>query len=294
MKAAEEAWIYELPRVGRTTLSQQVALHLLALVLKGDLMPGQELPPERELAAVLGVGRPAVREALSALGILGVVVLKPGHQARISHSDAEMLVRPFRVFAALENLDIHALFDVREILEAGIAGLAAERMTDEEIDELRATVEDLSRATGDSARFLKLDEEFHAALVRGCRNPLLSGVMAPIGALGHLYRQVACLFPTFNDQMLMDHQAIVAAIAVRDAEGSRQAMRAHIRNVAGITELAEARGLGRLDLTESEGGLSRAELLDAWLTLEQVAGANRSDGKGLQEEPAMRGGSRCE
>jgi len=267
VSSLEPGWLPDVPSVDRSTVSQQVALHLLGQVLRGAVQPGQKLPPERELAIALGVGRPAVREALSALAILGVVVVKRGHGARVSHSHPEMLVRPFRIFAALENLDIRMLFEVREILEVGIAGLAAQRMSDEGIDRLRKSVDELRSAVSDSARFLKLDEEFHGVIVSGCRNPLLSGVMASISALGHLYRQVISLFPTFNDRILLDHERIVEAIAARDPEKSRQAMANHIRNAAEITELAEARGIGRLDLGESSTGLPAAELLDAWLAM---------------------------
>ncbi len=274
----ESVWRLGVPQVDRTPLSQQVALHLLGLVLRGDLQPGQKLPPERELAAALGVGRPAVREALSALGILGVVVAKHGQEVRVSFSHPEMLVRPFRIFAALQNLDIGALFETREILEVGIAGLAAERMSDEEIASLRGSLDELRTASADSARFLKLDEEFHALIVRGCRNPLLSGVMVSVSVLGHLYRQVISLFPTFNDRMLLDHERIFEAIASRNVEQSRQAMQTHIRHAAEITELAEARGLGRLDLGESTTGLPGAELFDAWLALGDAAARGLHEG----------------
>jgi len=258
------ARIPDFPRMERATLSHQVALHLLDLVLKRELQPGQKLPSERELSAALGVGRPAVREALSALEILGVVVIKRGHEARISHSHPELLVRPFRILAALEGLDIHMLFEIREILEVGIVGLAAERMSEEEVVELQASVEQLRSATGDSSRFMTLDEEFHALIVSGCRNPLISSVMISVGALGHLYRRVISLFPTFNDRVLLDHERIASAIAARDVDESKHAMRAHIQNAAQITGLAEARGLGSLDLGGPPTGNSAAELLDAW------------------------------
>lgn len=220
----------------RTTVSHQVAVRLLDLMLKGELKPGQKLPSERDLAASLGVGRPAVREALSALQMMQAVVIKRGDGIRVGSSGREILTRPLEIFAALEGVNVDALFEAREILEPGIAGLAAERMSEEKIASLRGILGELRNATNDSTRFLKLDEELHSVIIESCENSLLSSVMRSLGGLTHAFRQIVSVFPTFNDQVILEHEAIVAAIGARDAARSAQAMQAHIQSVRKIAE----------------------------------------------------------
>jgi DNA-binding FadR family transcriptional regulator len=246
-------------------ISDRVAVHLLEMIHGGELVHGEKLPPERELATALGVGRPAVREALSALHMMQVIEVRPGSGAYVRSSSDSILVRPVEVFAALVGLDLQALFEAREILEVGISGLAAERISDEEIAELRACLSQLREATDNSEEFLRLDEELHSAIVRVCANPLLSSLMASVDALGHLSRQVASLFSTSNSQVLEDHERIVTAIASGDVEQSKAAMTTHLRNVRRIMESIQTSDLA--DLTQ----LSLAEVRGASALMGRLA-----------------------
>src|SRR5438874_12157218 len=70
----------------RPTLSEEVLRRFVDVLHTGDIAPGDKLPPERELAAVLGIGRPAVREALRALSLLGIIEARPGRGTRVVES----------------------------------------------------------------------------------------------------------------------------------------------------------------------------------------------------------------
>ncbi len=227
------------PEIKRSMLSDKVAVHLLDMIAKGELKPGEKLPPERELAKALNIGRPALREALSALHMMNVIEIKQGDGVYVSSLSPDILIKPFEVFAALADLEMLALFEIREILEVGIAGMAAQRISDEEIEELHRCLSRLRETTGNSAEFVRLDEELHAIITRSCRNPLLISVMISISSLSHLSRQVAVLFPTFNDQVLTDHEQIVAALETRDVIKSKEAMQAHLSHVREMTEWIE-------------------------------------------------------
>src|SRR4051794_8979123 len=99
--------------IERSSLAEQVARRLLDLVRTKNLKPGDHLPPERELAALMQVSRPSLREALRGLQILGVLKARQGGGVFVSSLDASDLLAPFQMLITLNEENVNALYEAR-------------------------------------------------------------------------------------------------------------------------------------------------------------------------------------
>ena len=117
--------------VTRAALPDQIAARVVAMITERHLKPGDRLPPERELAQVMGVSRSSLREALRALSLLGVTEMRQGDGTYLTALDPDALMRPFGLVLALSDGQLQELFEARRVIEPGLAALAAERIDEE-------------------------------------------------------------------------------------------------------------------------------------------------------------------
>jgi DNA-binding FadR family transcriptional regulator len=192
-----------------------LAERLSELVLAHGLEPGARLPAERALAELLGVSRPALREATSRLVARGILQTRRGSGTYL---------------APLELADVTA---VRLRLEPFAAELAATRADSPAREDLRARLDELGAAREDAARFARLDLELHAAVAAASRNAVLAGALADLGLVLRFTRAQTARDPARREATMAELGAVVAAIGAGDAAGAEAAMRIHILNVAG-------------------------------------------------------------
>lgn len=217
--------------VRKGALSEEIVNRLLALIKEKELRPGDKLPPERELAAMMQVSRPSLREALRALSIMNVVEIRQGDGTYITSLEPELLVEHLDFVFSLDDSTFLQLFEARKILEVGIVAIAAQRITDEEIAGLEACLAKSIETADDHQAFLETDLELHERITEAARNPILSRFMASISRLGRASRSRTVEIPGVRQRSLKDHQAIVKALKARDPEAARQAMLQHLNNV---------------------------------------------------------------
>jgi GntR family transcriptional repressor for pyruvate dehydrogenase complex len=207
------------------------------MLRSGEYQLGDRLPSEWELVAALHVGRSAVREAIRELVTLELVEIRPGRGTFVQSLRADLLLRPETFNDVLDSAVKRELLEVRRILEPEAAALAAERVTDGEIERLRHDVERLREAVRVGYRPPE-DLGFHLNVVRGTHNTALSRVA---GAIVGFYERDAML-PTDNDTT--EHQAICEAIARHDGKAARELMSDHLSERGGAAA-------GRPELRES-------------------------------------------
>ena len=123
--------------VSRTTLVDEIFEQFLTLIINGDLAPGEKLPPERELAEKLGVGRPSTREALRALSMMGVLDARPGEGTFVTNAPIESFLSPFILSMRITKENSLEIIEARTTLELKLATLAAERASQEDKDLIR-------------------------------------------------------------------------------------------------------------------------------------------------------------
>src|SRR6056297_1982532 len=118
-------------------ISEEIVEQIKALISRGELKPGDRVPSERELAALLGVSRPSVREAIMVLEAMGLVESRQGGGTFVRSLTQATLADPLSSMVEKNPRMLHHLAEVRMGLETWSAYLAAQRASDEEIAELR-------------------------------------------------------------------------------------------------------------------------------------------------------------
>src|SRR5512142_2962141 len=211
-------------------LYKKIARQLSELIAAGEFAPGQRLPSDRELARQFRVSRPSVREALIALEIEGKVEVRVGSGVYVSAP------RPAASTSDEEGEGPFELIRARRLVEGETAAEAAREATDEEIEDIRAALEEMRLLHAASKSADPADRAFHVAVARATHSgPLLAVVeMLWDRGRGAVWKQMEKHFetPALRAATLRDHKAILQAIRVRNGPAARKAMRAHLARVA--------------------------------------------------------------
>jgi GntR family transcriptional repressor for pyruvate dehydrogenase complex len=222
--------VYKLVQSSR--LYEQIVEQIEQSVQRGDLKPGDQLPAERELAEQFGVSRTAVREAVKALREKGLVEAYPGKGTFITSGSSNPMRQSIdRMMRSAQVDATSSLVEVREILEPEIAALAAVRATEENLNSLRKSVAVMDAAKRDPDAYIEADLDFHLELAEAAANPLILSLIDSI--VGVLREQRMRIFEVEGgpDRGQYHHKRILEAMEHQDAQGAREAMRAHLRQV---------------------------------------------------------------
>lgn len=209
-----------------------VATSLLDLFTSGSIAPGTRLPPERELAKVLGVGRSAVREALAALEILGIVDVRPGSGTYLRGSTSELLPQSLRWGILIGERSTEELLEVRGALEIYAARLAAERMSELAISRLGEHLAGMQSSLGNMGAFVEADLRFHLELAEATSNTVLLDTLQLIRSLLRVWADRAVQDPEQAEVALREHTRVFDAIRARDSDAAASAMAGHMTTAA--------------------------------------------------------------
>ncbi|MGH9582254.1 MAG: FadR/GntR family transcriptional regulator [Bryobacteraceae bacterium] len=218
-----------LKAVARVTLGEQVALQLAEMIAENRWRPGEKLPPEMDLCEALNVGRSTLREALKSLAFIGMVRMRAGDGTYVSELPHRLLDRMLAKGLLKTERDLADVCETRKILETEGAALAAERVSAEDIRNLKSLVfggrDTLIR---DPQSFAKADLSFHLAVADASHNKLLPRLLSDIrGVLGEWIMKSQEL-PGLRENAQEQHERILECIAGRDAAGAREEMRSHL------------------------------------------------------------------
>jgi GntR family transcriptional regulator, transcriptional repressor for pyruvate dehydrogenase complex len=215
----------------REPLGSEIARRLLDYLLSGAVPPGDRIPSERQLADALGVNRPAVREAIRALGFLGLLEVRQGSGTYFRGPDQELLFRLFEWTLLFGDGKARDLLETRADLEVIAAGRAAERRGEDDVAALKALLEEMR--TSDQNRFPDADLAFHAKIAELAGNVILEEMLASIRTVirGWVSRNIRAAGTTRI--AYRDHVPIYRAIAGGDPEAARAAMAAHMQAAIG-------------------------------------------------------------
>lgn len=185
-------------------------------IINGVLKPGERLM-EIQLAEELGVSRTPIREAIRKLELEGFVVMVPRKGAYV---------------ADISLKDIADVFEIRGALEGLAAQLAAERATDEELEEMERMLVEIGEAieNKDVERLVETDTRFHEVLFRASRNERLTQILSLLREQIHSYRMRTLAHPARMRVALEEHRTLVEALAQRDPETARRVAQEHIES----------------------------------------------------------------
>jgi GntR family transcriptional repressor for pyruvate dehydrogenase complex len=205
------------------------------LIKEGRLKPGDKLPPEQVLAEKFGTSRPSVREALSALEILGITESRGGKGNFIKDNFNFPLYE--QVFRELEGEESpFELLEARKVVETEIVGLAAKKATEEEITAIQGSLNKMKDAMTNIPEIMEFDREFHINIAKAAHNSLLFSMMIYLTDLlkEKLWinlKEKSWSIPGHTQKYFEEHNEILKAIKNKDSKRARNRMFDHLAGV---------------------------------------------------------------
>lgn len=214
-------------------LYSAVAHDLAEAIIQGRYGPGALLPTEQELAAEYGASRNVVREALRLLSARGMIEVLHGKGSLVLPRHRWQLVDQLVHLMQEDRRVPQDLLELRRILEVEIAGLAAERATEDHLQAMAATIERMRASAQRPDECIEHDIQFHRVLAEAAGNALLPLVLEPAGQLLRASRLATIHNPGTVDRSIAAHQEVLEQVRARDPAGAREAMRRHLVQVEG-------------------------------------------------------------
>jgi len=204
-------------------------------ILEGKLKPGDRLPPEKELGDQFGVSKQTMREALRALEHLGLITMRKGSGggAFIVEVDEQVVVQSLANYLYFKNLTIENLSELRRIMEPHAAGLAAERIQPEDLEQLGRINDRTRRSITDQdwQEVTRSEVEFHRLIARQTGNPILILMIDFTETLLEDFKKILQPDKAFMNRVLASHETIHQAIGSGDAATAAAEMLKHVVEV---------------------------------------------------------------
>ena len=218
-------------RERRPKLAPLVRGHILEAILSGRWKPGDHLPTEPEMMKSFGVSRGPIREAMQSLSFLGIVDVSPRRGAFVRALPVQSVI-DLAILSSVMGREqpVDAVYEFRHGTEGALSALAAKRITDDQVEELRAILVENAAAveTGDFAEARRIDVRFHAEIAVACGNAIFQAVEAALNGLLVELRRTTGAIVGASALSLGEHRQIFEAIARRDPPAAREATEAHI------------------------------------------------------------------
>jgi DNA-binding FadR family transcriptional regulator len=199
------------------------------MIVSGVLQPGERLPKEEELATTLGLSRSSLREAVRALSLVRILDVRQGDGTYVTSLRPEVLMAAMSFVVDFHRDDsvLHFL-EVRRMLEPAATAIAARRVGDDEVAELRAILDEVDPGA-EPETFVANDRKFHSTLVAYCGNPVLTSLLESIS--GPIHRARVWRGVTDADapqRTVREHHAIVDAVAAHEPDVAAACAVVHI------------------------------------------------------------------
>ncbi|MBM3450771.1 MAG: FadR family transcriptional regulator [Armatimonadetes bacterium] len=208
---------------------EDIVRQIQALSAERRLQPGDRLPPERELADILGVSRTSVREAIRVLSAMGLVEVRSGDGTFIR--EAPTPIDPAVGARLSERTLLLDLLEARRVIEEEIVALAVQRATDEEIEQMQALLKRRDQALSRGDADLETDLHLHHYVAEATCNPVLVSIVRTLNEMWLQNREATGRAPTSPQKAQEFHQAILEAIRMRDEALARGVMHRHMEDM---------------------------------------------------------------
>jgi len=224
--------------IQKRKLADDVRERLMGMIESGELRPGDVLPSEREMMEGLGVGRPAIREAMQALERAGLIQIRHGERARVAEPSMGRMID--QMSDSMKHLLVHSaaslenLKDARLTFELEMARRAAERHDPADIARLAQTVDEQEASFGNPVAFRLLDGRFHREIAALSGNPIWPALSDALFRWLNDFHVDLVSVPGKERLTTAEHRGIIKAIASGDAEAAARAMRDHLTRASDL------------------------------------------------------------
>jgi len=221
----------QIPNLGpkpREDTSLVVARNLLNFLLTSELRKGDRLPPERVLAEAAGVSRPVMREALKALGFLGLLEVRPGDGTFLADTQSALLPKVIQWSMLLGEKSTRDVIQARTYIEVAVARVAAAERTDTDVAILRGHLDTMLGAVTDKTTFREADVAFHLALATASNNVVFADLLNSMHALLDVWSAKTLEVSRDLEPYYREHLAVFEAVEAQDADAASLAMEEHM------------------------------------------------------------------
>src|SRR5439155_18588709 len=204
------------------TTAEEVVVRLRDMINNRELSSGDKLPPERDLAKLLGVSRPTLRAGIRSLATVGILQSKQGAGTfvAIAAKSPTLDSSPLRMLSALHGFTSDEMFEARLALEMSIAGLAAERATSEQMTLMAEEITGMYASLADPEQSLVHDMQFHQTIAAASNNRILTALMNMVATILFDARSKTVKRAKDLKQSAEQHHNIYHAMLERDPEAA--------------------------------------------------------------------------
>ena len=222
-----------LPDGSKDNVTQLLILKFQEMLREGVLTQGTRLPPERELAAHFNVARSSLRQALKVLEIMGIITQKVGDGSYLNTDTSAVLAVPMEFLFLLDDTSVEELTELRLLMEPGLARLAAQRASADDIALLRKSIKDLESSSKDKLKLVSSDLLFHRAIFAASKNRAASSLFQTIHrAMAKMIMVTSQLVEL--EHTLSFHKPIMHAIEQRNGELAAKLMADHLKDATAL------------------------------------------------------------
>lgn len=235
------------------TTAEEVVTRLRDMIHRGELSPGDRLPPERDLAKILGVSRPTLRAGIRSLATVGILQSRQGAGTFVAERGESPMLdsSPLRMLSALHGFTSDEMFEARLALEMSIAGLAAERATSEQMTLMAEEIAGMYASLSEPEQYLVHDMKFHQTIAVASNNRILTSLMNMIATILFDNRSKTVKRAKDLKQSAEQHHNIYRAMRERDPEVARRAMHDHLIETQKAQRLEEQEDAAALNGSSS-------------------------------------------
>jgi len=226
--------------IKHTKISEDIANQIKRLIIDGELKPGDQLPPERELIKQLGVSRPSLREALNSLVTMGFLEVRQAKRTFVKSVTSKLIEDPLSLLIKADDQKIFDLIEVRKAIETWAAYHAAQKASSEDIEQLDTIIREMKRAFEEGRSWEKQDADFHLAIAKATHNTIHMHIMSGIydllrESVGRVFRDRVKI-----KKLLDQHYRIFNAIKNHSPDKAREKTLEHLNYVE--SEVKKATG----------------------------------------------------
>jgi len=217
----------------KDNVTQLLIQRFQEMLREGVITQGTRLPPERELAAHFNVARSSLRQALKVLEIMGIITQKVGDGSYLNTDTSAVLSVPMEFLFLLDDTSVEELTELRLLMEPGLARLAAQRATADDIALLRKSIKDLESSSMDKLKLVSSDLLFHRAIFQASKNRAASSLFQTIHrAMAKMILVTSQLVEL--EHTLSFHKPIMRAIELRDGDQAAALMTDHLKDATAL------------------------------------------------------------
>lgn len=226
----------------RLPLHREIAEVLSERIISGEYPTKSLLPTERELCESMGVSRTVIREAVKSLESRGLVRIDHGRGTMVQEPQTSHLGESLKLLLRRRADVMQDLLEIRQVLEVGIAALAAERRTEANLEAMRRWLDVMRQKPDAPEGYVDADVEFHAEIARATQNPVVLVLLEPLAELLRESRKKSFSGPEVVKLRTRQHEEIFEHILACEADAAREAMRLHLAEVKDDLAQSQTRG----------------------------------------------------